>query len=169
MPVATHSIVFARIVPSELNIVTAENNNVIDLALQRQIKNATGNDIWQDKTALAEGYAGTDFAGANLLLKWSEFQKHFYDHDGGLDGRRHGSDRYRTPADHHADEQRRDEHHHHEWSHRRSPRARASHRPWIRHSHAPHSPKPAACAFCPAWSSSAFHAYGVEPYCRSRA
>ena len=38
MPVATHSIVFARIVPSELNIVTAENNNVIDLALQTQLK-----------------------------------------------------------------------------------------------------------------------------------
>ena len=86
MPVATHSIVFARIVPSELNIVTAENNNVIDLALQRQIKNQAGNDIWQDKTALATQPTGDttgDFVGANLLLKWSEFQKHFY---GGGDG-----------------------------------------------------------------------------------
>ena len=84
MPVATHSIVFARIVPSELNIVTAENNNVIDLALQRQIKDSVGQDIWQNKTALANNNTdGTLFAGANLLLKWSEFQTHFY---GGGDG-----------------------------------------------------------------------------------
>ena len=84
MPVATHSIVFARIVPSELNIVTAENNNVIDLALQRQIKNSVGKDIWQDKTAFAVANAdATLFTGRNLLLKWSEFQNHFY---GGGDG-----------------------------------------------------------------------------------
>lgn len=64
MPVAKHSIVFARMVPSELNIVTAENNNVIDLAFASQIKDASGNDIWQLK-------GGPDMA-------WDSFQKHFY-------------------------------------------------------------------------------------------
>ena len=66
MPVAKHTIVFARIVPSELNIVTTENNNVIDLAFTRQIKDASGNDTWQ----LKENFA-TD-------LSWNEFVMHFY-------------------------------------------------------------------------------------------
>ena len=89
MPVATHSIVFARIVPSELNIVTAENNNVIDLALQRQLKvgaygNATdGQDIWQQRDNFTGAPGANVFEKRNLLLKWSEFQNHFY---GGGDG-----------------------------------------------------------------------------------
>jgi len=83
MPVATHSIVFARIVPSELNIVTAENNNVIDLALQRQLKDGDGNDIWQKRENFLDSYTNNGFSGLNLLLKWSEFKDHFY---GGGDG-----------------------------------------------------------------------------------
>ena len=83
MPVATHSIVFARIVPSELNIVTAENNNVIDLALQRQLKDKDGNDIWQKRESFTSSNAVGEFKGHNLLLKWSEFKDHFY---GGGDG-----------------------------------------------------------------------------------
>ena len=84
MPVATHSIVFARIVPSELNIVTAENNNVIDLALQRQLKNSNGDDIWQKRDNFLSAPATANaFEGKNLLLKWSDFKDHFY---GGGDG-----------------------------------------------------------------------------------
>ena len=46
---STSAIVFARIVPSEINIITTENNNVIDLALCCQIRDpANGNDIWQN-------------------------------------------------------------------------------------------------------------------------
>tara|TARA_A100001011_G_scaffold339354_1_gene370742 strand:+ start:22 stop:879 length:858 start_codon:yes stop_codon:yes gene_type:complete len=66
MPVAKHTIVFARIVPSELNIVTTENNNVIDLAFTRQIKDSNGNDIWQMKENDA------------VDLSWNEFVYHFY-------------------------------------------------------------------------------------------
>lgn len=66
MPVAKHTIVFARIVPSELNIVTTENNNVIDLAFTRQIKDSLGNDIWQMKQ------------NDNVDLSWNEFVYHFY-------------------------------------------------------------------------------------------
>ena len=110
MPVATHSIVFARIVPSELNIVTAENNNVIDLGLARQIKvgsnppaswtDAAGNavnltagdDIWQKRDNFKEnmadavtGATGSNgyYYGRNLLLNWADFKDHFY---GGGDG-----------------------------------------------------------------------------------
>jgi len=83
MPVATHSIVFARIVPSELNIVTAENNNVIDLALQRQLKNSNGDDIWQKRDHFLSDPTAHHFEGKNLLLKWSDFKDHFY---GGGDG-----------------------------------------------------------------------------------
>ena len=97
MPVATHSIVFARIVPSELNIVTAENNNVIDLALQRQIKRGVnpsdgtaGDDIWQKRDNFLNTVATTretshaqEYRGSNLLLNWSDFKAHFY---GGGDG-----------------------------------------------------------------------------------
>jgi hypothetical protein len=64
MPVAKHSIVFARLVPSELNIVTTENNNVIDLGLCCQIKSFDGTDAWQRKN-------GSD-------LGWGDFTKHFY-------------------------------------------------------------------------------------------
>ena len=64
MPVAKHSIVFARLVPSELNIVTTENNNVIDLGFCQQLKSSTGADRWQGKE-------GPD-------LSWSSFVAHFY-------------------------------------------------------------------------------------------
>ena len=64
MPVAKHSIVFARMVPSELNIVTAENNNVIDLGFCCQIKDFNGGDAWQRKE-------GSD-------LSWIQFVEHFY-------------------------------------------------------------------------------------------
>ena len=66
MPAGKHTIVFARIVPSELNIVTAENNNVIDLGFVRQLKDSSGDDIWQVKSTDA-----TD-------LSWNEFVYHFY-------------------------------------------------------------------------------------------
>ena len=73
MPVAKNSIVFARIVPSELNIVTTENNNVIDLALASQLKDASGTDIWQIKR---HGF-GSD-TDISLALGWGEFSDHFY-------------------------------------------------------------------------------------------
>jgi len=73
MPVAKHSIIFARIVPSELNIVTTENNNVIDIALVSQLKNSTGEDIWQIK---GHGYGSN--ADISLALGWTEFADHFY-------------------------------------------------------------------------------------------
>jgi hypothetical protein len=82
MPAGNNTIVFARIVPSELNIVTTENNNVIDLALCIQLRSssrsvptfnssATGNDIWQNKQ------------NATNILSWSSFVESFY---GGGDG-----------------------------------------------------------------------------------
>ena len=66
MPVAKSSIVFARMVPSELNIVTAENNNVIDLGFCCQIKLGltNGADVWQIKQ-------GPD-------LEWADFVSNFY-------------------------------------------------------------------------------------------
>jgi len=83
MPVATNYIVFARIVPAELDIVTAENNNVIDLAMQRQIKSSNGNDIWQNKNNFVGGAGSGLFENENLLLNWGSFVQHFY---GGGDG-----------------------------------------------------------------------------------
>jgi len=73
---STSAIVFARIVPSEINIITTENNNVIDLALCRQVRSsADGSDIWQTKL----GGAGN----AANVLSWSSFAESFY---GGGDG-----------------------------------------------------------------------------------
>ena len=72
---STSAIVFARIVPSEINIITTENNNVIDLALCRQVRSSTdGSDIWQTK-----------LSGANStnVLSWGSFTESFY---GGGDG-----------------------------------------------------------------------------------
>ena len=66
MPAGKNTIVFARMVPSELNIVTTENNNVIDLAFLKQIHSTAGADIWQRKNNGA-----TD-------LSWNEFVAHFY-------------------------------------------------------------------------------------------
>ena len=72
MPVAKHTIVFARIVPSELNTVTTENNNVIDLALGRQSReHNTGADIWQNH------------ANYTQALAWDSFVQSFY---GGGEG-----------------------------------------------------------------------------------
>ena len=76
MPIGKHTIVFARIVPSELNIVTTENNNVIDLALCCQLRDpATGDDLWQTK--------GSTNVGQANVLSWSSFVESFY---GGGDG-----------------------------------------------------------------------------------
>ena len=72
---ATSAIVFARIVPSEISIITTENNNVIDLALSCQIRNsANGNDIWQGKVVNAD---------RTMVLSWPSFVESFY---GGGDG-----------------------------------------------------------------------------------
>tara|TARA_Y100001935_G_scaffold162219_1_gene133407 strand:+ start:1679 stop:2581 length:903 start_codon:yes stop_codon:yes gene_type:complete len=72
---STSAIVFARIVPSEINIITTENNNVIDLALCRQVRSsADGSDIWQTKLASAN---------SKHVLSWSSFTESFY---GGGDG-----------------------------------------------------------------------------------
>jgi hypothetical protein len=76
MPVGKNTIVFARIVPSELNIVTTENNNVIDLALCSQIRDpSTGDDIWQTLGANAVSQAN--------VMSWASFVESFY---GGGDG-----------------------------------------------------------------------------------
>ena len=72
---STSASVFARIVPSEINIITTYNNNVIDLALCRQVRSSTdGSDIWQTK-----------LSGANStnVLSWGSFTESFY---GGGDG-----------------------------------------------------------------------------------
>ena len=72
---STSASVFARIVPSEINIITTDNNNVIDLALCRQVRSSTdGSDIWQTK-----------LSGANStnVLSWGSFTESFY---GGGDG-----------------------------------------------------------------------------------
>lgn len=72
---STSAIVFARIVPSEINIITTENNNVIDLALCCQVRDpATGNDIWQTKVVPTH---------AHRVLSWQSFVESFY---GGGDG-----------------------------------------------------------------------------------
>ena len=72
---STSAIVFARIVPSEINIITTENNNVIDLALCRQVRSsADGSDIWQTK--LSGAYS-------SQILSWNSFTESFY---GGGDG-----------------------------------------------------------------------------------
>ncbi len=76
MPIGKHTIVFARIVPSELNIVTTENNNVIDLALCAQLRDpATGDDIWQTR--------GANAVARKCMLGWGSFVESFY---GGGDG-----------------------------------------------------------------------------------
>ena len=72
---STSAIVFARIVPSEINIITTENNNVIDLALCRQVRSSTdGSDIWQTKLS---------GASSSQILSWNSFTESFY---GGGDG-----------------------------------------------------------------------------------
>lgn len=72
---SSNAIVFARIVPAEINIITTENNNVIDLALCCQVRDpSTGNDIWQTKVVPTH---------AHRVLSWGSFVSSFY---GGGDG-----------------------------------------------------------------------------------
>lgn len=72
---SSSAIVFARIVPSEINIITTENNNVIDLALCVQVRDpTTGNDVWQSKVVAKH---------AHRVLSWTSFVESFY---GGGDG-----------------------------------------------------------------------------------
>lgn len=64
-------IVFARMAPSELNIVTSENNNVIDLALCCQLRDPlTGDDIWQS--------IGSNSVSKANMLSWNSFIESFY-------------------------------------------------------------------------------------------
>lgn len=66
-----NTIFFARIVPSELSIVTTENNNIIDLGLCCQLRDpATGDDIWQT-------LGSNNVAKANIL-SWNSFLQSFY-------------------------------------------------------------------------------------------
>lgn len=72
----SNTILFARIAPSELNIITTENNNIIDLGLCCQIRDpATGNDIWT-------GHGLNAISRLNIL-SWTSFVESFY---GGGDG-----------------------------------------------------------------------------------
>ena len=64
-------IVFARMAPSELSIVTSENNNIIDLALCCQLRDPlTGDDIWQTNGANSVSRAN--------VLSWNSFIESFY-------------------------------------------------------------------------------------------
>ena len=64
-------IVFARIQPAELDIITTENNKVINLALCCQIRDPeTGNDIWQGQ--------GAGGVGQRNMLSWTSFVESFY-------------------------------------------------------------------------------------------
>ncbi len=73
---ANNVIVFARMAPSELNIITSENNNVIDLALCCQIRDPrTGDDIWQS--------IGANSVSRANVLSWNSFIESFYGGGGG--------------------------------------------------------------------------------------
>jgi hypothetical protein len=76
MPVG-QTIVFARIIPAELDIVTNENNNIIDLALVRQMKtdSTTPQDIWQNKFKQS---ATSGIYTSGTVLCWRDFVDHFY-------------------------------------------------------------------------------------------
>ena len=66
-----NTIFFARIVPSELSIVTTENNNIIDLGLCCQLRDpATGDDIWQS--------LGSNTVSKANVLSWESFLESFY-------------------------------------------------------------------------------------------
>tara|TARA_B100000674_G_C37904146_1_gene945255 strand:- start:62 stop:949 length:888 start_codon:yes stop_codon:yes gene_type:complete len=70
------TILFARIAPSELNIITTENNNIIDLGLCCQIRDPdTGDDIWTGH--------GNKHVSRNNILSWKSFVESFY---GGGEG-----------------------------------------------------------------------------------
>ena len=67
----SNTILFARIAPSELSIVTTENNNIIDLGLCCQIRDpATGDDIWTGH--------GNKHVSRNNILSWNSFVESFY-------------------------------------------------------------------------------------------
>jgi hypothetical protein len=64
-------IVFARIQPSELDIITTENNKVINLGLCCQIRDPeTGDDLWQAQ--------GGNVVGQRNMLSWTSFVESFY-------------------------------------------------------------------------------------------
>ena len=72
----SNSILFARIAPSELSIITTENNNIIDLGLCCQIRDpATGDDIWT-------GHGYNAISRLNIL-SWSSFIDSFFNYGGG--------------------------------------------------------------------------------------
>ena len=67
----SNTILFARIAPSELSIITTENNNIIDLGLCCQIRDpATGDDIWSGH--------GNKHVSRNNILSWGSFVESFY-------------------------------------------------------------------------------------------
>ena len=67
----SNTILFARIAPSELSIVTTENNNIINLGLCCQIRDpATGDDIWTGH--------GNKHISRNNILSWTSFVESFY-------------------------------------------------------------------------------------------
>ena len=64
-------IVFARIQPAELDIITTENNKVINLGLCCQIRDPdTGDDLWQSQ--------GANPVAQRNMLSWSSFVESFY-------------------------------------------------------------------------------------------
>ena len=68
---SSNTILFARIAPSELSIITTENNNIIDLGLCCQVRDpATGDDIWT-----GHGYSAISRLN---ILSWSSFIDSFY-------------------------------------------------------------------------------------------
>lgn len=76
MPVG-QTIVFARIVPCELQIVTNENNNVIDLGLVRQMMtdSTSPRDIWTNRFFQT---ATSGLYNTGTVLCWRDFLDHFY-------------------------------------------------------------------------------------------
>ncbi len=64
-------IVFARIQPAELDIITTENNKVINLGLCCQVRDPeTGDDLWQAQ--------GGNTVGQRNMLSWASFVESFY-------------------------------------------------------------------------------------------
>ena len=74
MPSASNSIisgiVFARIIPPEIKIITTENNKVIDMGLCCQVRDpVTGKDVWANKVVQTH---------PNNVLSWDNFVSSFY-------------------------------------------------------------------------------------------
>ena len=58
-------IVFARIIPPEIKIITTENNNVINLGLCCQVRDPeNGKDIWKNKVVESH---------PQNVLSWDDF------------------------------------------------------------------------------------------------